>query len=570
MSSELKKRIVVTLVILFVARFLSYLPIPTINLAAISSLIQTATPEAAFNAGALSRAYIGTLGLFPYLSASVVVILVLYFRRFRHGANDREVRVEFYTICLAVAIALMQSYGVAVFLETLRLPADGSLLVLNPGWVFRGVTMLAMTAGTMLLIWLANLISQKGIGNGVCLIVLTTFVERLPGELAEFGQQLKSGNWELTDVAIIFVPLAIILFWAAFALVVARWSPPVRQSPLDSVFSAPLQLRVNGAGVGGLHWALSLLFIPATLVIFLPTGSLGKRLLESMTNPGVAYWVAFGIIAFAFTYFLTAWAYRPSGLQGTLSKFGNAAAFSFPALSEKEYEKKLAIVTLLMALGLPIIYIAASELMRNFSFYILSPIMLLPLVAIALDGCRQFKVHRQMGAISLDAEKENACEECGAGVGNADEFCPACGAVFAEKLRCDAHPEAAAFAVCVVCQKKLCQECSVAVSGHHTCEAHENVEWISGWATAAIFPTHLEAELSRQHLKEHGLAALVLSNTIEPLSGTLGLFTINAVTPFFAYREIGGGRIRLMTPARDLRRAQDYLAEINKEAEQYD
>ncbi len=303
MSSELKKRILLTLAILFVARVLSHLPIPMIDLGFISTFI---TPEQSFSAGVFSRATVGTLGLFPYLSAAILVILVLYFRRFRHGIDDREVRVEFYTIGLASAIALLQSYGVAVFLETLRLPADGSLLVLNPGWVFRGVTMLAMTAGTMLLIWLANLISQKGIGNGVCLIVLTTFVERLPGELAEFGQQLKSGNWELTDVAIIFVPLAIILFWAAFALVVARWSPPVRQSPLDNVFSSPLQMRVNGTGVAGLHWAASLLFIPAAVANFLPTGSLVKRLLESMANPGAAHWVAFGVIAFAFTYFFMA------------------------------------------------------------------------------------------------------------------------------------------------------------------------------------------------------------------------------------------------------------------------
>ncbi len=107
----------------------------------------------------------------------------------------------------------------------------------------------------------------------------------------------------------------------------------------------------------------------------------------------------------------------------------------------------------------------------------------------------------------------------------------------------------------------------VAASGRHTCAAHSHIEWVSGWATAAIFPTRLEAELSQQHLEKLGLSALVLSNTIEPLTGTLGLFTINAVTPFFAYREIGGGRIRLMTPARDLMRAQEYLAEIDEKAE---
>ncbi len=283
MSSELTKRILITLAILFVARALSYLPIPTINLAAISTLAQTVTPDSGFGAGVLSRPTVGALGLFPYLRASILAVLALYFRRFRHGIDDRDVRVEFYTICLAGVIALLQSYGVAIFLEALPSFSDGSRLVPNPGWGFRGVTMLAMTAGTMLLIWLANVISQKGIGNGVCLIVLSTFVERVPAQLADFEQKLKSGNWMLNDVVIIFIPLAVILFLAAFALVVAHWSPPVRKSPFDNVFSSPLQLRLNGTGVGGLGWAMSLLSIPATVANFLPTGSLGKRLLESMT-----------------------------------------------------------------------------------------------------------------------------------------------------------------------------------------------------------------------------------------------------------------------------------------------
>ncbi len=219
-------------------------------------------------------------------------------------------------------------------------------------------------------------------------------------------------------------------------------------------------------------------------------------------------------------------------MQATLSKFGNVAVDSSPALSEKEYEKKLAIVTLLLALGLPIIHFAVFELTQKFSFNIWTPAMLLPLVAIALDGFRQFKVHRQMAATYVDAAKPASCEECHASVGETDDFCSECGAIFGENLRCDENPEAAAFAVCVVCQKRLCQECDVAVSGRHSCAAHENFEWISGWTTATIFSTRLEAELSQQHLKEQGIAALVLSNTIEPLSGTLGLFTINAVTPF--------------------------------------
>lgn len=567
MSSELTKRILIAAALLFAAHALSYLPIPAINYKAIYTLTQTLPAATGSGTGVLSRTQIGTLGLFPYLSASILVVLVFYFRRFRHGIDDRDVRIEFYTVGLAGVIALLQSYGVAIFLENLGPLPDGNLLVPNPGWGFRCVAMLAMTAGTMLLIWLANLISQKGIGNGVCLIVLSAFLGRMPAGLADFGQKLKSGNWELTEVLLFLMPLVAILFLAALALVVARWSPPVRRNDYDDIFPAPLQLSINAVGTGGLRLAMSVLFIPATVAAFLPDGFPGQRLLENMNKPGMIYWLAFGSLAFLCTYFLTAWAYRPSGLQATLNKFGSHADASSPALFGKEYESKLAQITLPVALGLPLIHLIALALMQNFAFEALSPTILLPLIAIALDGSRQFNLHRQMGAVYVDAKKESLCEECRASVNETDDFCPGCGAIFEKNLQCETHPERAAFAVCVICQKMLCQECDAAASGRHTCAAHSHTEWISGWATAAIFPTRLEAELSQQHLEKLGLSALVLSNTIEPLTGTLGLFTINAVTPFFAYREIGGGRIRLMTPARDLMRAQEYLAEIDEKAE---
>jgi hypothetical protein len=112
----------------------------------------------------------------------------------------------------------------------------------------------------------------------------------------------------------------------------------------------------------------------------------------------------------------------------------------------------------------------------------------------------------------------------------------------------------------VICHRKLCEACSGVVQGRHVCEEHREVELIEGWATAVITTTRLEAALRQQHLEKLGIAAMVLSNTIEPQYGTLGMFEINPVTPFLVHRELGGGRIRLMVSATDWLRAQEHLA----------
>jgi len=118
MSDELKKRILITLAILLATRTLSRIPIPGVDPFSLSEFVRSSPAGSIFSDGAFSRATIGALGLSPYFGASGIVILVLYFfRRFRHGGDDRDVPIEFYTLCLAGAIVLLQSYGIAVFME---------------------------------------------------------------------------------------------------------------------------------------------------------------------------------------------------------------------------------------------------------------------------------------------------------------------------------------------------------------------------------------------------------------------------------------------------------------------
>jgi RNA polymerase subunit RPABC4/transcription elongation factor Spt4 len=309
-------------------------------------------------------------------------------------------------------------------------------------------------------------------------------------------------------------------------------------------------------GVIGLYVAQSLLFIPATLAVILPASFPGRMLLQRISEFGVINWLTWGILVFVATYFWTAWAYRPSGLQSILNKFPNAGS----PLAANEFERKLAMVTLPLALGLPLIASAFFWVAQKFSFQALPASILFPVAAISLDLFQQFKIHRRMAAAFIDDQKEDVCGECHANASPDDHFCPACGIGFEENVYCDTHAATAAFSHCVICHRKLCEACSLVVQGRHVCEEHRAVELIEGWATAAITTTRLEAVLHQQQLEKLGIAARVLSNTIEPIYGTLGMFEINPVTPFLIYREVGGGRIRLMVPAAEWLRAHEHLA----------
>ncbi|MDZ7290969.1 MAG: hypothetical protein ONB44_12330 [candidate division KSB1 bacterium] len=563
MSAELKKRIFITLALLLAVRILHLLPIPGINLAAIFAGFQNDSPLSILTTGVFSRATIGTLGLMPYLSASLIATVILYFRRFRHGIDDRDVPVELYTLGLASVLTLLQSYGIAIFWENFHPLTYGLMVVPEPGWGFRLVTMLSLTAGTFLMIWFANLISQKGIGNGVCLIVLGELLHQLSPALHDLWPKLQSHDF-MPPRILLFILLVAALSVAVLTLIAAKWQAPIRGTELTNA-TAPVHLRINGVGVVGIIIAQSLLFLPLSLAVILPAGSPGQLFLQKAGAHGALYWFTFAIMTFLATYFWTAWAYRPQGLQFILKKFYQTSAG--PVLNEDEYERKLAVVTLLWALGLPFICGLLVWLMPGSPDNVLLPAFLFPIAAIALDLFRQFKTHQRMAAAFVEDRNESVCENCGAGASSQDQFCMACGVAFEENPTCDIHPATAAIALCVVCKKRLCADCSFVKHGRYVCEEHRKVELIEGWATALATSTRLEAELQQQHLERLGIPAVVLSNTIEPQIGTFGLFEINPVTPLVLYRELGSGRIRLLVPARELVHAQSCLFTTQQEIE---
>ena len=550
MSSELKKRLVTTLALLFATHVLGYFPIPLINFDSLLRLMNQ--PDFSLMT-AMDVGTIGALGINPYVIASLFVVFIFYFRKLRNNVDDRNFPIEFYTLILTGVISLAQGYSIAVFLESVRLE-DGTVIVNDAGWGSRFVIMLSITTGTYLFVWLARLITQKGIGNGVCLLFLIQFLTNMPFELFDFVNGDDATGEDVVIRLISILLLAGFILVAISTFILGKWKVPLNRTALTKVPNANISLQMNSIGTAGLiptSWVLVII----SYLTFLPLGSF----LENLTVVTPLRLIVHSIVAFVVTYLLVAMAYNPRGIQNILRKFDNSPDVSKSYLEDGQFDKRLAIMTLPLALAVPVIFNIFSWLVVEYSLYWLASFNALIVVAICLATFRQLQCHRKMSMVQDETNYEMVCENCEIGVSDQETFCPNCGLFFEDDVKCEKHIETQAEAQCIICQRKLCPECTDKNNDRFTCDEHSCVELIEGWATALTTTTRLEAELHKCRLESGGLSALVHSNTIEPIYGTLGLFEINPVTPFFVYRELGGGFIRVMVPMHDWTNAQESL-----------
>ena len=544
MARELEQRVFSTIVLLLAARTLHYIPLPSLWFGSMLA-------QRDLEVSVVSRYSVAWLGLAPYLSASVLVVLWLYFRQVRHGADDRDFRVEFYTLCLTGVIALGQGLGIALFMEHLRLP-NGAVFVRNPGWGFRLSTTLPLVASTYVTVFLAHQISQWGIGNGVCLLTLVNLIHAFSPAVLEQFTRFDHASGEL--FLRVLVPLALLtgVLLALMALTLARWQVPLPQEHDGDATPSSVSLQFNTVGTVGLYLAPYVLRPVARFSAFFGVGT--SRIIG---YGSVGYWLSYGILAMGTTTLWTAWAYDPRWLQILLEKSGYARASNQPALDQGQFDRTLAIVTLVFAAAVTVSGILIDWLALTFSLRGLAASSLFGIIAISLDVARQFTVHRQMAAAVMGSDTEMICTHCQAGISHDDPFCPSCGIAYAAHAWCERHAKSQARAQCIVCQRRLCEECVVDSRGRSLCQEHSAVELIEGWATVVTTTTRLAAELYKDRLQNGGIPAFVLSNTMEPQYGTLGMYEIHPAPPLLVYRELGRGRIRVMIPAHAFLRAQE-------------
>ena len=331
MASDLKNRIIFTVFILCVYRFGTYVPLPGIDPEALQSLMETKQRGLLgmfniFSGGAVSRMAIFALGIMPYISSSIIIqLLTGVSETFKNLKNQGEIgrkKITQYTRYGTVLLAAVQGYGVSIGLE------NSGTVVVDPGFYFKLTTVITLVAGTIFLMWLGEQITQRGIGNGISLIIFSGIVAEIPRALASTFELGRTGALSAATILFLF---ALVIFTVMFIVFIERAirkiliNYPKRQmgTKIYGGESSHLPLKINTAGVIPAIFASALLLLPITFSNFGFSDSdtfIDFSSLFSQGKPLYMLLYASGIIFFSFFY--TSIVFNPKETAENLRKQG--------------------------------------------------------------------------------------------------------------------------------------------------------------------------------------------------------------------------------------------------------
>src|SRR6059036_2003807 len=215
--ADLRKRVVFTFLMLAVYRVGGHIPVPGINFQALESFFRQQGGGLLgfldlFSGGNLRRLTIFALGIMPYISASIILQLLTiiwpYLEKLSKEGEVGRKKITQYTRYGTVLLSLVQSFGIAMWLESLGGAGGGAAIVNNPGWGFRILTLLTLTTGTAFIMWVGEQISERGIGNGISLIIFAGIVSGLPKAVATLWQDMNTGNLNVLEILLLLVLMA--------------------------------------------------------------------------------------------------------------------------------------------------------------------------------------------------------------------------------------------------------------------------------------------------------------------------------------------------------------------------
>ncbi len=407
-SPELRTKLLWTLGLLCAYRIGVHIPVPGVDGGALAHFFESVAGTLfglfdMFSGGGLRNVSVFALGIMPYISASIILQLLqvvspeLKRMAKEEGAAGRRKSTQ-YTRYSTVLITIIQGFGIAVGLETMYSPG-GVPVVLEPGWTFRIMTMLTLTAGTVLIMWLGEQITEKGIGNGISLIIFSGIVVGIPGALVKSFQLIKLGDMSL------FIALALVILMVAVLIGVVFMERAQRRIPIQYAKrqvgrkmyggqSTHLPLRVNTAGVIPPIFASSLLLFPATMANFDIADWL-KTAASWFTPSSILYNVIFIALIFFFCFFYTAIIFDPKDVAENLKKAGGFIPGIRPGEKTQEYlDAVLSRLTLWGGVYISVISVLPMLLIAEFNvpFYFGGTSILI-LVGVAMDFMSQIESH---------------------------------------------------------------------------------------------------------------------------------------------------------------------------------
>ena len=404
---ELKRRILATLALLAVYRVGVHIPTPGIDGRVLASIFEQARGTLLgffdmFAGGGLERLSVFALGIMPYISASIIlqlltVVVPTLEKLSKEGEAGRK-KITQYTRYGTVIISIIQGFGIAVGLEQMR-GAGGELVVYNPGWSFRLMTMITLTGGTAFIMWLGEQITEKGIGNGISLIIFAGIVARMPNAIAGTLSLVNSGemNWfvVLLLAAMMFLVIAFIIFMeSSQRRIPVQYAKRVVGRRMYGGQSTHLPLKVNTAGVIPPIFASSILMFPATIASFINHPYM-KRFSELLTPGSFLHELLYIAFIIFFCFFYTAIVFNPDNVSDNMKKYGGYIPGIRPGKKTSEYiEKILSRVTLIGAIYISFVCVLPTLLVKKFNvpFYFGGTALLI-VVGVALDTIQQIESH---------------------------------------------------------------------------------------------------------------------------------------------------------------------------------
>jgi preprotein translocase subunit SecY len=402
---ELRKRLLYTAMMLAIYRIGVAVPTPGIDGQALASFFDAARSTLfgwinLFSGGALERFSVFALGIMPYISVAIILDLLKVAspyldELYKEGEAGRR-KITQYTRYGTVALSIVQGLMIAVSLEKIQAPGGGSV-VYNPGWSFRLVTVLTLTAGTMFIMWMGEQITERGIGNGISLIIMAGIVARLPSALGTTVQFVREGEMSLF-VLLFVLALAIAVTAGIVYVETAQRRIPVQYAKrvvgrrIYGGQTSHLPLKINTSGVIPPIFASSILVFPATLATFVPQL---KQYSSLLTPGGWFYDVIYVVLIIFFTYFYTAVTFNPVDVADNLKKYGGFIPGIRPGRYTAEYiDRVLSRITLGGAIYVSAVCVLPTIMIEQFNvpFYFGGTALLI-VVGVALDTIAQMETH---------------------------------------------------------------------------------------------------------------------------------------------------------------------------------
>jgi len=413
---ELRQRIIYTLALLTIVRVGAHITLPGIDAALLAEQTRHATSDNLFGlydlfvGGAFSNAAIFALGIMPYISASIIIQLmgavIPYFQKLQQEGEEGRKKITQLTRYGTVIICALQAWGVTIRLINLNYQGIPIVPIGVQGFAWTISTILVLTAGTVFMMWLGEQITDKGIGNGISLIIFIGIINRFPFALLDEYRLISSGQRSLIIEIIILIFMVLIIAGVVLVTQGTRRIPVqyAKRVVGRKVYGGVTQyipLRVNTAGVMPIIFAQSIMFIPNTVLSFFPNNEFLQGVAGYFHYQSPVYSVIYALMIIFFTYFYTAIAFNPKDVADNMKKQGGFIPGIRPGKQTSDFiDNILTKITLPGSFFLAIIailpaFVSAWGVSGSFAQFF-GGTSLLIVVGVALDTLQQVESHLLM------------------------------------------------------------------------------------------------------------------------------------------------------------------------------